>query len=107
MSFATDVAVLCLRIAKSSANVRQSARCGVRSDTEQSVLLRYNALVCLRKMLHTASRALTDSTMKDVLKQARGYLSDKALPIQRAAAEVCVYGSFYITHAYSCTLARY
>jgi len=39
-------------------------------------------------MLTTASRALTDSTLKDILKQSRGYLSDKALPIQRAAAEV-------------------
>ncbi|KZW00275.1 clathrin-coated vesicle protein [Exidia glandulosa HHB12029] len=75
MSFATDVALLCLRLAKASAN---------------TVLLRYNALVCLRKTLTTASRALTDSTTKDVSKQSRNYLSDKALPVQRAAAEVLI-----------------
>ncbi|EJD52751.1 ARM repeat-containing protein [Auricularia subglabra TFB-10046 SS5] len=75
MSLATDIVLVCLRIAKASAN---------------TVILRYNALVCLRKVLGTASRALTDSTTKDVLKQSRGYLSDKASPIQRAAAEVLI-----------------
>ncbi|KAH7108306.1 ARM repeat-containing protein [Auriculariales sp. MPI-PUGE-AT-0066] len=75
MSLATDVALLCLRLAKTAS---------------PTVLLRSNALVCLRKLLTTAARALTDSTLKDILKQCRGYLSDKAFPVQRAAAEVLI-----------------
>ena len=55
----------------------------------QSVLLRYHAVMALQKSLSTASRALTESSTKDVIKQMKSALSDKALPIQRAAADVC------------------
>lgn len=61
----------------------------------QSVLLRYHALVALRKSIATAGRAITDSAMKDVLKQAKSALSDKALPVQRAAADVSLKFSAY------------
>jgi hypothetical protein len=56
----------------------------------QNVLLRYHALVLLRKALTTARRAATDSTMKDIIKQMKNALLDKSLPVRRAAAEVRV-----------------
>ncbi|KXN85059.1 HEAT repeat-containing protein 5B [Leucoagaricus sp. SymC.cos] len=56
----------------------------------QSTLLRYQALVTLRKAISTAKRAVTDATAKDIFKQGRNYLTDKALPVQRAAAEVII-----------------
>jgi hypothetical protein len=54
------------------------------------VILRYHALVALRKALTTAGRAATDSVMRDIVKQSKSALSDKAMPVQRAAAEVSV-----------------
>ncbi len=56
--------------------------------TFQSTLLRYQALVTLKKSITTAKRAITDATTKDILKQSRNFLTDKALPIQRASADV-------------------
>lgn len=45
-------------------------------------------MTALHKALCTASRALTDSSAKDIIKQMKAALLDKALPIQRAAADV-------------------
>lgn len=42
----------------------------------------------LKKAITTAKRAVTDATTKDIFKQTRNYLTDKALPVQRASAEV-------------------
>ncbi|KAF7355790.1 Clathrin-coated vesicle protein [Mycena sanguinolenta] len=53
-------------------------------------LLRYHALVALQKALTTASRAVTEASFKDVLKQMRAALADKCLPVQRGAAEVII-----------------
>ena len=36
----------------------------------------------------TAKRAVTDALVKDIIKQMKHALSDKALPIQRAACNV-------------------
>ena len=55
----------------------------------QSCLLRYHALIALAKSLKTAKRAVQDSTTKDIIKQMKIALTDKSLPIQRAASEVC------------------
>ncbi|KXN85058.1 HEAT repeat-containing protein 5B [Leucoagaricus sp. SymC.cos] len=74
MSFMAEIAIVTLRTAKSS----------------NSTLLRYQALVTLRKAISTAKRAVTDATAKDIFKQGRNYLTDKALPVQRAAAEVII-----------------
>ncbi|KAG9047376.1 hypothetical protein FS837_002429 [Tulasnella sp. UAMH 9824] len=52
------------------------------------VLVRYHAFLSLQKSLKTAGRGLTDAALKDVLKQTRYYMTDKALPIQRAAAQI-------------------
>ncbi len=62
----------------------------------QSVLLRYHALTTLRKAFVTAGRAVVDNTLKDVLKQAKAALHDKSLPVQRAAAEVCVSQNIFL-----------
>lgn len=54
----------------------------------QSPILRYNALVALRKSLSTAKKAVTETVSKDIIKQMKLGLSDKALPVQRAATDV-------------------
>ena len=54
----------------------------------QSTLLRYHALMALQKSLLTAKRAVTDALAKDILKQMKYALTDKSLPVQRAASEV-------------------
>jgi hypothetical protein len=42
----------------------------------------------LRKTLVSAKKALSDSLAKDIIKQMKNGLTDKALPVQRAAAAV-------------------
>jgi hypothetical protein len=54
----------------------------------QSSILRYNALVALRKSLMTAKKAVTDSVSKDIIKQMKSGINDKSLPVQRAATDV-------------------
>lgn len=51
-------------------------------------LLRYHALVALRKSLTSAKRAVSEVAFKDLLKQMKNGLSDKCLSIERAAAQV-------------------
>ena len=53
--------------------------------------------MALRKSLSTAGRAVSDAQMKDILKNARNGLSDKALPIQRAAADVRIIPPLLLT----------
>ncbi|KAG6836470.1 hypothetical protein H0H93_007750 [Arthromyces matolae] len=72
MSFMAEIHLVSLKTVKSS----------------QSSLLRFHALVALRKSLTTAKRAVTDSALKDILKQMRYCLTDKALSVQREAANV-------------------
>ncbi|KDQ54486.1 hypothetical protein JAAARDRAFT_80176 [Jaapia argillacea MUCL 33604] len=72
MSLMTEITTVSLKIFKSA----------------NSVLLRYHALVALRKSLSTARRAITDAVVKDVFKQMRHALGDKSLPIQRSASDV-------------------
>ncbi|KAJ7500292.1 clathrin-coated vesicle protein [Mycena galericulata] len=74
MSFMAEITMVAVRTVKSS----------------NSPLLRYHALVALRKSLTTASRAVTEASFKDVLKQMRVALTDKCLPVQRGAAEVLI-----------------
>ncbi|KAI0717727.1 ARM repeat-containing protein [Cerioporus squamosus] len=54
------------------------------------VILRAYALHALAKALGTAKRAVTDSVAKDIIKYSKYALSDKALPVQRAACEVLI-----------------
>ncbi|KAK2459742.1 hypothetical protein APHAL10511_008243 [Amanita phalloides] len=75
MSFVAEIVIVTLKTAKSSYN---------------SPLLRYSALLTLRKALTTAKRAVTDSATRDILKQSRHFLTDKSLPVQRAAAQVLI-----------------
>ncbi|KAG6906802.1 hypothetical protein DXG01_012050 [Tephrocybe rancida] len=72
MSFMAEIYLVVLKTIKNS----------------QSLLLRHTALVALRKSLTTAKRAVTDSALKDILKQMRNGLVDKSLPVQREAANV-------------------
>jgi len=74
MSFMAEICVVTIKTYKSST----------------SSLLRYHALIALYKSLTTAKRAVTDATCKDILKQMRSALTDKSLPIQRAASQVCL-----------------
>ncbi|KAF5360972.1 hypothetical protein D9756_004480 [Leucocoprinus leucothites] len=74
MSFMAEIATVTLKTTKSS----------------NSTLLRYQALVMLEKSVSTAKRAIMDATMKDIFKQCRNYLTDKALLVQRAAANVII-----------------
>ncbi|KAJ7767277.1 clathrin-coated vesicle protein [Mycena metata] len=74
MSFMAEITTVSVKTAKSSS----------------SPLLRYHALVALQKSLTTASRAVTEASFKDVLKQMRAALTDKCLPVQRGAAEVII-----------------
>lgn len=60
------------------------------SSTSQSPLLRYQALLALHKSLSQAKRAVPEATLKDVVKQMRNGLTDKSLPVQRAAAQVMI-----------------
>ncbi|PIL25912.1 hypothetical protein GSI_11665 [Ganoderma sinense ZZ0214-1] len=54
------------------------------------ILLRAYSLHALSKALSTAKRAVTDSVAKDIIKYSKYALSDKALPVQRAACEVLI-----------------
>lgn len=51
-------------------------------------------MLTLEKSLLQAKRALTDSLAKDVLKQMKNALGDKALPVVRAASQVGKCGYF-------------
>ncbi|KAL1740521.1 armadillo-type protein [Schizophyllum fasciatum] len=72
MSFVAEIVTLTLKISKSS----------------NSCLLRYHALFALQKTVAAARRAVTDANARDIAKQMRNTLTDKALPAQRAAAAV-------------------
>ncbi|KAI1790592.1 clathrin-coated vesicle protein [Ganoderma leucocontextum] len=54
------------------------------------ILLRAYSLHTLSKALSTAKRAVADSVAKDIIKYSKNALSDKALPVQRAACEVLI-----------------
>ncbi|CAE6397949.1 unnamed protein product [Rhizoctonia solani] len=72
MSFAMEIALIATRTVKSSSN---------------SILLRAHALRAVAKVVPTAGKAITDSTVKDLLKQLRSCLTDKSMVLQREAAE--------------------
>ncbi|OBZ74420.1 HEAT repeat-containing protein 5B [Grifola frondosa] len=74
MSLMVEVATVALRLYKSS----------------NSIILRTHTLSALAKSLSTAKRAVTDSISKDIIKQMRNALGDKALPVQRAACDVLI-----------------
>ncbi|KAG8913635.1 hypothetical protein FRC00_001953, partial [Tulasnella sp. 408] len=73
LSLVTDISNATVRLVKTSS---------------LPVLVRYHAFLSLQKSLKTAGRGLTEAALKDVLKQTRYYMTDKALPIQRAAAQI-------------------
>ncbi|KAF9239616.1 armadillo-type protein [Melanogaster broomeanus] len=54
--------------------------------SSNSPQIRYHALTMLRKALNSAKKGLADSLAKDILKNMKNGLADKALPVQRAAA---------------------
>ncbi|KAG2366768.1 armadillo-type protein [Suillus spraguei] len=72
MSFMAETATIATKTLKSSASPH----------------VRYHALTMLRKTLVSAKKALSDSLAKDIIKQMKNGLTDKALPVQRAAAAV-------------------
>ncbi|KAG0706406.1 armadillo-type protein [Suillus ampliporus] len=72
MSFMAETATIGIKTLKSSATPH----------------VRYHALTMLRKTLVSAKKALSDSLAKDIIKQMKNGLTDKALPVQRAAAAV-------------------
>ncbi|KAI0946131.1 hypothetical protein AcV7_010182 [Taiwanofungus camphoratus] len=74
MSLMVEIATIALKLNKSS----------------HSIILRYHALCALEKSLSTAKRAVTDAVSKDIIKQMKNALGDKALPIQRGACKVLI-----------------
>ena len=44
--------------------------------------------MALQKSLGTAKKAVTEAVSRDIIKQMKSGITDKALPVQRAAAEV-------------------
>ncbi|TBU59882.1 clathrin-coated vesicle protein [Dichomitus squalens] len=54
------------------------------------IILRAYSLYTLARALSTAKRAVADSVAKDIIKHSKNALSDKALPVQRAACEVLI-----------------
>jgi HEAT repeat protein len=65
-------------------------------NTNFSVILRIHAVSAFSKSLVSAGRALPDALVKDLLKNLRAGLQDKALPLQRACAD-----AFVNLHQYS------
>lgn len=63
----------------------------------QSVLLRVNALIALRKAMTTSGRAVTDNVMRDIIKYSKSSLTDKSLAVQRAAADVRYFPAVYVS----------
>lgn len=55
--------------------------------------MRCHALIMLRKALSSAKKALSDSLAKDILRNMKNGLTDKVLPVQRAAAGVKYFAS--------------
>lgn len=90
MSFMAETATIAIKILRSSAVRRTSAGCSpsIFSLLSKSPHVRYHALTMLRKTLVSAKKALSDSLAKDIIKQMKNGLTDKALPVQRAAAAV-------------------
>ncbi|KAJ3781084.1 clathrin-coated vesicle protein [Lentinula aff. detonsa] len=74
MSFMAEITVVTLKTSKSSG----------------TPLLRYHALLALRKSLDAAKRAVSDSAFKDILKQMKAFLNDKCLPVERMAADILI-----------------
>ncbi|KAL0567040.1 hypothetical protein V5O48_014955 [Marasmius crinis-equi] len=74
MSFMAEIATVTLKTSRNSS----------------TPLLRYHALLALKKAMTTAKRAVQDSTFKDILKQMKSALTDKCLPLQRVASEVLI-----------------
>ncbi|KAG2133962.1 armadillo-type protein [Suillus cothurnatus] len=72
MSFMAETATIAIKTLRSSASSH----------------VRFHALTMLRKTLVSAKKALSDSLAKDIIKQMKNGLTDKALPVQRAAAAV-------------------
>lgn len=44
--------------------------------------------MALQKSLGTAKKAVTEAVSRDIIKQMKSGITDKSLPVQRAAAEV-------------------
>ncbi|KAJ3824050.1 clathrin-coated vesicle protein [Lentinula raphanica] len=74
MSFIAEITVVALKASKSSG----------------TPLLRYHALLALKKSLDAAKRAVSDPLFKDILKNMKSFLTDKCLPVERAAADVLI-----------------
>lgn len=81
MSFMAEICTLALKVLRNS---------------NFSVILRTHAVSAFYKSLVSAGRALPDALVKDLLKQLRSGLQDKALPVQRVCAE-----TFIHLHQYS------
>ncbi|KAH7905717.1 armadillo-type protein [Hygrophoropsis aurantiaca] len=74
MSFMGEIASISMKMLKSS----------------NSPHIRYHALTMLRKSIVSAKKAIPDSLYKDIIKQLKHGLSDKALAVQRVAASVLI-----------------
>ncbi|BGP10695.1 hypothetical protein JCM10049v2_006587 [Rhodotorula toruloides] len=55
--------------------------------TSSAVIVRFSALVCLRKVIVVAAKSMSDQTVKDVMKTLKAGLSEKAGAIVRGSAD--------------------
>ena len=90
MSFLAEIATISVKTFRSSSVRRMHIHFPSRTLTpfDQSPQMRCHALIMLRKSLNSAKKALSDSLAKDILKNMKNGLTDKVLPVQRAAAGV-------------------
>ena len=90
MSFLAEISTISVKTFRSSSVRRIHIRFPSRTLTpfDQSPHMRCHALIMLRKSLSSAKKALSDSLAKDILKNMKNGLTDKVLPVQRAAAGV-------------------
>ncbi|CDZ96614.1 Uncharacterized conserved protein [Phaffia rhodozyma] len=72
MSFISDICLHSIKLLRASSH---------------PVILRYNAILTLKKSFIKAGKAVSDQAARDILKQLRNGLSDKALSIQRVCAD--------------------
>jgi len=89
MSFMAEISMVTIKTYRSSSvSSAPTGNCPQLTCLSKSTLLRYHSLLTLSKSLTTAKRAVQDATCRDIIKQMKSALVDKAFPIQRVASQV-------------------
>lgn len=99
MSFLAEITTISVKTFRSSSVRKTIIQFPSRTlmSFDQTPQMRSHALIMLRKALSSAKKALSDSLAKDTLKNMKNGLTDKVLPVQRAAAGVEYLASLLLT----------